>query len=123
MEDRVGMGVALMTFHSSLRKGRYAETLQFDTMRKTPTWYGHMHHGGSAYNTETLYAQDERRVRSSTCLTDGEWFTHFKLGAKLRMGQIRKQNKALTTDIIHSLDHVAEEEWNLAKTEGNRKTV
>jgi hypothetical protein len=123
LEDRVGMGVALMTLHSSLRRGKYAETLQFDTMRKTPTWYGHMHRGGRAYNTETLYAQDERRVRSSTCPTDGEWFTRFKLGAKLRMGQIRKQNEALTPDIIHALDHVAEEEWNLAEPESDQRMI
>ena len=92
-------------------------------MRKTPTWYGHMHRGGSAYNTETLYAQDKGRVQSSTCPTDGEWFTRFKLGAKLRMGQIWKQNEALMPDIIHALDHVAEEEWNLAEMEGDRKMV
>ena len=72
---------------------------------------------------ETLYAQDERRVQSSMCPTDWEWFMLFKLGAKLQMGQIRKQNEALTLDIIHALDHVAEEEWNLAETELDRKMV
>jgi hypothetical protein len=85
-------------------------------MRKTPTWYGHVHRGGAAYSRLTLFAQDERKVKTSTSPTDGEWFQRFKLGAKLRMGQIRKQDEALTPGIIRALDEVAEEEWASAPT-------
>jgi hypothetical protein len=111
LEDRVGMGVAIMTLHSSLRPGRYCRHLQFDSMRKTPTWYGHLHRGGTEYSRLTLFAQDERKVKTSTSPTDGEWFQRFKLGAKLRMGQIRKQNEAFTPGLILALDKVAEELW------------
>ena len=37
VKDRVGMGITLMTLNSSLRTGRYLDTIQWDTMRKTPT--------------------------------------------------------------------------------------
>jgi hypothetical protein len=39
VEDRVGMAIALVTVNASLRPGKYAHHLQYDTMRKTPTWY------------------------------------------------------------------------------------
>lgn len=116
LEDRVGMGIAIVTLHSSLRPGKYCRHLQYDSMRKTPTWYGHVHRGGAAYSRLTLFAQDERKVKTSTSPTDGEWFQRFKLGAKLRMGQIRKQDEALTPGIIRALDEVAEEEWASAPT-------
>ena len=83
LEDRVGMGIAIVTLQSSLRPGKYCRHLQFDSMCKTPTWYSHMHRGGTEYSRLTLYAQDERKVKTSTLPTDGEWFQRFKLGAKL----------------------------------------
>jgi hypothetical protein len=92
-------------------------------MRKTPTWYGHVHRGGAAYSQLTLFAQDERKVKTSTSPTDGEWFQRFKLGAKLRMGQIRRQNEAFTPGIIQTLDRVAEEEWDAAIPEVEKEEI
>ena len=123
LEDRVGMGVAIMTLHSSLRPGKYCRHLQFDSMRKTPTWYGHLHRGGTEYSRLTLFAQDERKVKTSTCPTDGEWFQRFKLGAKLRMGQIRKQNEAFTSGLILALDKVAEELWEASISEVDKEEI
>jgi len=123
LEDRVGMGIAIITLHSSLRPGKYGRHLQFDSMRKTPTWYGHVHRGGAAYSQLTLFAQDERKVKTSTSPTDGEWFQRFKLGAKLRMGQVRKQNEAFTPGIIRAMDEVAEEEWVSALTGEEREEI
>ena len=37
--DRVGLGVALTTVLTLLRPGKNASTVQFDTIRKTQTWY------------------------------------------------------------------------------------
>ena len=37
VSDRVGMSVAILTLNASLRKGKYAGHLQYDSMRKTPT--------------------------------------------------------------------------------------
>ena len=123
LEDRVGMGIAIVTLHSSLYPGRYCRHLQYDLMRKTPTWYGHVHRGGAAYSQLTLFAQDERKVKTSTSPTDGEWFQRFKLGAKLRMGQIRRQNEAFTPGIIQTLDRVAEEEWDAAIPEVEKEEI
>jgi hypothetical protein len=37
--DRMGMGVAILTVVTSLWAGINSPNIQYDTMRKTPTWY------------------------------------------------------------------------------------
>lgn len=99
LEDRVGMGIAIMTLQSSLQPGKYCQHLQFDSMRKTPTWYGHMHRGGTEYSRLTLYAQDERKVKTSTSLSDGEWFRDSNWGPSLEwarfIGRMRRSRREL----------------------------
>jgi hypothetical protein len=123
VEDRVGMAIALITLNASLRPGRYANHLQYDTMRKTPTWFRHAHSAGRGYNVDTLYAQDEKRVHATTCVTSGEWFVRFKLGAKYRMGQIRRQDEAFTPDIIHALDKIAQDLWDNSMNEAEKRKL
>ena len=123
VEDRVGMAIALVTLNASLRPGKYARHLQYDTMRKTPTWYRNAYTAGVGYCADTLYAQDEKRVHATSCPTSGEWFVRFKLGAKYRMGQIREQNEAFTSEIIHALDKVAQDEWDNTTEEVERKKI
>ena len=121
--DRVGMAIALVTLNASLRPGKYAQHLQYDSMRKTPTWFRNAYEAGSNYIVDTLYAQDEKKVHSTNCVVAGEWFVRFKLGSKLRMGQIRKQNEAFTPAIIHALDKVAQDAWTNSASEEEKKKV
>jgi hypothetical protein len=123
LEDRVGMGIAIVTLMASLRPGKYTSHLQYDSMRRTPTWFKNAHSAGSGYNVDTLYAQDDKKVHATSCVTAGEWFVRFKLGTKYRMGQIRKQNEAFTPEIIHALDKVAQEEWENSTDEMERKKL
>eukprot|EP00956_Cyclotella_meneghiniana_P040565 scaffold199299_cov36-Cyclotella_meneghiniana.AAC.1 len=123
LEDRVGMAIALVTLNASLRPGKYAHHLQYDSMRKTPTWFRNVYESGTAYMTGTLYAQDEKKVHATDCVVSGEWFVRFKLGSKLRMGQIRKQDEAFTPAIIHALDKVAQDVWEASEDEEERKKV
>jgi hypothetical protein len=46
VEDRVGLGVALTTVLASLRPGKNAAMVQFDTIRKTQTWYSNAYDAG-----------------------------------------------------------------------------
>mmetsp|Transcript_22186 Transcript_22186/g.34819 ORF Transcript_22186/g.34819 Transcript_22186/m.34819 type:complete len:109 (+) Transcript_22186:751-1077(+) len=38
MEHKDGMSIAIIMLHASLRKGVYADNLQFDSARKTVSW-------------------------------------------------------------------------------------
>ena len=111
MEDKVGMGIAIITLHTSLRKGRNAETIQFDTMRKTGTWYAHAYEAITGQELDSLYAADNRKMFGTKCVTRSRWFGAFLLGAKRRMGVIRFQDEALTVgQLLGALD-LLEEEW------------
>ncbi|KAL7474031.1 hypothetical protein ACHAW6_000030 [Cyclotella cf. meneghiniana] len=94
VEDRVGMAIALKCLVTARKQAE-----------------------GTGYNVDTLYAQDEKRVRATTCVTSGEWF----LGAKYRMGQIRRQDKAFTPDIVHALDKIAQDLWDNSLDEAEKK--
>jgi hypothetical protein len=112
--DWVGMGIAITTLHASLRPGLYARHLQYQGMRRTPTWFAHLYSSGSHYTTESVYAKDEKKLHVSTCPTSGEWFVRFKHGARLWMGEIRKQNKALTVRILLAVLSEVEDDWSHA---------
>jgi len=109
--DHVGMGITIITLHASLRPGLYARHLQFQAMRRTPTWFTHLYSSGSHYASESIYAKDEKKLHVSTCPTSGEWFVRLKHGARLRMGEIRRQNEALTACILLVILHEVEEDW------------
>ncbi len=49
MKDKVGMGLALITLHSSLRPGRNAETIQWDTRMVFPCMGGY-HRGRRGFD-------------------------------------------------------------------------
>jgi hypothetical protein len=56
--DRVGMGVAILTVVTLLRAGINSSNIQYDTMRKTPTWYGNVFDAGSEYTCDTVVGLD-----------------------------------------------------------------
>jgi hypothetical protein len=117
VKDRVGMSIALTTVLASLCPGLYARHLQFQAMRKTPTWYANVFHAGEAYATESLYAKDDQKLHVTTCPTAGEWFVRFKQGAKLRMGEIRRLNEALSSAMVHAVLLEVEQDWTLSTSD------
>ena len=66
VKDRVGMGITLMTLNSSLRMGRYLDTIQWDTMRKTPTWWTNAFEAGEEYGEGAIYSSNDKKVYEST---------------------------------------------------------
>ena len=115
MEDKVGMGMAIITLHSSLRRGRHASHLQWDSMRRTPTWYSHVHEAVVGSDEGSIFASDHKKMYATQSLTRSRWFTAFLLGAKKRMGVIRKQDEALTIKQLLTLLEIANEEWKAAE--------
>ncbi len=97
--DRVGLGVALATVLASLRPGKNASTVQFDKIRKTQTWYASAGDAGEKFSCTTVVGLDQKKQYVSTGHTFGKWFARFMRGARLRMGMVRRQNKALTSKL------------------------
>ena len=80
-------------------------------MRKTPTWYGNAFDAGSEYTCDTVVGLDQKKQYLSSSHTFGKWFSRFMRGARLRMGMVRRQNEALTLELVLRMRSVAEGEW------------
>ena len=120
------MGMALFTLQASLRKGRYSQQhLQWDSMRKTPTWYVNTYEARTGYRTDAMMVmvQGEKKMFVSDCAVSGKWFSRFMWGAKLRMGVIRRQNEALSALMVLAIVIIADEDWEGTYDEILRKQI
>jgi hypothetical protein len=88
VEDRVGLCMALTTVLASLRPGKNAAMVQFDTIQKTQTWYANAYNAGENFSCETLVGLDQKKQYVSTGHTYGKWFARFLRGARLRMEMV-----------------------------------
>ena len=118
--DRVGMGVALTTVLASLRPGKNAAYVQFDTIRKTQTWYANAYDAGENFSCETVVGLDQKKQYVSTGHTFGKWFSRFMRGARLCMGMVRRQNEALTSNLVMGICAEADKLWARARTDIKR---
>lgn len=124
VRDRVGMKIALATLNASLRAGKNTENVQWDTVRQTPTWYRHMYDTGVNYGVSAVLGGATKKSLTSTCPTVGDWFEGFSRGCRTRMGVVKIQNEALTSEMLHALDYVATKEWiSPATTEAEREMI
>ena len=123
LEDRVGMAPAILSLVASLRKGLYADHLQWASIRKTRSWYSNAYKAGAGYQNNTVYSRTGQSMIATTCPTDGPWFTNFMRGLKLRQGEITKQDHPFTSPIILALDQVCELHWTKLVDEKDKADV
>ena len=69
MTDRLGMGVAILTVVTSLRAGVHLANIQYDTMRKTQTWYGNAFDPGGECTCNTVVGLDQKKQYLSSSHT------------------------------------------------------
>ena len=123
LEDKCGMVFALIMLQASLRPGKYADHLQFDSARKTISWAMNAWSAISRGEDGTLFAADDRTLFSSESPTRSAWFQRFVLGMKRRMGVVRKQDEALSSAQVLALTEVGEWLWQRAKDDVERKEI
>ncbi len=120
VEDRVGLSVAMTTVLASLQPGENMATVQFDTIRKTQTWYANAYDAGENFSCDTVVGLDQKKQYVSTGHTFGKWFARFMRGARLRMGVVRRQNEALTSKLVLGICSKAERIWSSACSDFKR---
>ncbi len=118
--DRVGLGVALTTVLVLLQPGKHSISVQFDTIQKTQTWYANAYDAGGNFSCETVVGLDQKKQYVSTGHTFGKWFLRFMRGARLCMGMVRQQNKALTSKLVLGICAKAERIWGQARLDTKR---
>ena len=123
MIDRDGMSLAIILLHTSLRKGSYTDHLQFDTVRKTVSWAWQAWTAIERGEDGTVFASDDKTMHVCESPTRSKWFQRFVLGVKRRMGVIRKQDEAITSEQMKALLEVGEELWKKATTVREKRKI
>ncbi len=78
-------------------------------------WYGNAFDASSEYTCDTVVGLDQKKQYLSSSHTFGKWFSCFMRGVHLRMGMVRRQNEALTSELVLRMCNVAEGEWRAAQ--------
>ena len=128
VEDTCGMQQALMVLASSLGKGIYASTKQVESVRKTVSGLTNAYGASGDFAARDEVEDENKRWDTLPSVTRPAptslpWFKRFMKGLKLRTGQERRQNEALTSDMLNALDELVERRWRETKDEKERERL
>jgi hypothetical protein len=123
LSDTCGMKMACLSLDASLRKGKYADHLQWDSMRSTPGAISNMWRAGIDSMGGSVLAKDEKKLYVTSNPARTEWFERFMKGAKLRIGVIRRRNFALTSETVHALLELLEKSWQEMELSTEKKKL
>jgi hypothetical protein len=104
VEDKMGVAVAIAMIMKSRKPGRYADHQQFETIRKLRSGFTNVYLCSKA-ETEELHTVggDSAKHSLSKCPTHSLWFERFTKGCLSRMGQIVKQDRAISVEVMLAL--------------------
>jgi len=113
VQDTSGVSIAIAMLLKSLQPGRYESYQQYETIRKLRAGFTNIFHS-SLLGTGSLRSMGGDKVKmsfSNECLTRSVWFERFARGCLSRMGQIVRQDRALSLEVLHQLLENLEQEW------------
>ncbi|KAL7466322.1 hypothetical protein ACHAXS_006627 [Conticribra weissflogii] len=109
----LGMLTAIMVVMRSMEKGIRKDTVQYGTARKirgtlTVLWNSSPESGSDI----TFSAASVKGRYVATCNpAEGRWYSYFNAGILARMGDVVRQDRAFTLEVIHKLLEMYEIEW------------
>ena len=119
---QLGMVCELQTLDAFRRKVKWQYQLQWDSMRRTFTWYNNAWEAGvGSSDTGDIYSSTDKKVYESTSPLASTWFSIFMLGAKQRMGVARRHDKALKIYQLLLIGNIADNYWLKSNYEEENK--
>ena len=109
--DTFGMEIAAHHLLRSLDKGRNAETIQYETMRKIRSHFSNFFHTTPMGVGASTAGTDGSSMFFTHSPTNSYWFKRFMQGSHRRMGDVWMPDRAITIDSILHAGEVLEEEW------------
>jgi hypothetical protein len=106
--NHLGMDAAIMVLMRSMEKGRAGATVKYGTFCKahatlTVLWEA----SPSSGDNLTLSAGFVKgRFVAMLCPSEGRWYQCFETGICARMGNVVKQDRAYTIEVLLALVHV-----------------
>ncbi len=123
VQDTMGFSVAIAMLLKSRETGRYAEYQQFESIRKLRAGFTNVYMT-SVVNMDSLrtVGGDKAKFFLNDCPTHSLWFERFARGCLSRMGQIIKQDWAVSLELMHAFLSLLEKEWTTA-SDGRNKNI
>jgi hypothetical protein len=118
-----GMMSAVAVLGSSLDKGVYEDTIQWDTFWQSMSTITNMSQAAVGGLQNAVGAYEKMRLWISDSSAHKFYFSRFMAGVHKRVGKIRKPDKEVTIDVIHVIDWVLEMEWQNARRTDKRKRI
>lgn len=116
LRDTCGMIPAATMLMRSLDAGRNDKTVQFGTIRKVRSTFTNLHNASvNGMGSSTLMG-DGRKMHFTDSLTHSLWYDRFIQGCHKRMGDVIKPNLAVSVEVMQSLMHRWEKDWDSAVT-------
>jgi len=118
--DDLGMKAAVAILDRSLDPGDYSECVQWATFRKTMSSITNLSQASVGGLKDSVGAYQRNKMWISTSVSHQFWFSRFMEGVHKRVGEVRRQDEAITIDVSHEVNHLLEIEWHRDVRE-NRK--
>ena len=107
----------------SLDKGRYQNTLQYESVRKMWSTFSNVWHTSSKNLTTSVLARDVRKIYVNSCPAYSLWFERFMIGMHKRMGDELRQDKGVTLEVIHRVMEGLEDEHVETKNDEEKRSL
>jgi hypothetical protein len=122
--DSFGYSVAIAMITKSREKGRYESYQQFETIRKLRMGFSSTY-ASSPSGVEALrtFGGDTAKFHLNLCPTNSLWFERFSKGCLSRMGQIVKQDLAISVGVMLMMQELLEGDWSQAQTQSRKALV
>lgn len=115
LADTFGYAMAIAMLLKSCQAGKYAAYQQFETVRKLRAGYSNVFMASAAgQDSLRLMGGDKAKQHLCQCPTNTLWFERFSKGCLSRMGQIVRQDRAVSLELMHALCSLLNQEWKAA---------
>jgi len=124
VEDNLGYLVAIAMVLKSRNPGQYAQYQQLETIKKLQAGYSNVYMAsiGGVQSLRTVGGEHAKHYLNQ-CPMHSLWFERFSKGCLSRMGQIVKQDLAISLEVMHALMEGLLIEWNQSTCQWHREKV
>jgi hypothetical protein len=104
MEDTLGMKAAIAVLDRLLNPGVYEANVQWDTFWKQKSTVTNISQASVGGLGNSVGAYERRQMWISNVVSHQFWSSRFMGGIHKRVGQVRKPDKELSIEVLHSTD-------------------
>jgi hypothetical protein len=100
------MKAAMMVLDRSLDPGKYADYVQWETFRKAQLAVTNLSQASVSGLHDVIGSYERNRCWVSKVPAHTFWFHRFMVGVHKRVGGIRRQDEAMTIDVLHEVNKI-----------------